>query len=471
MTTDRIVTLRELHAHKESDGSGGSEPYLWTCLVTIAQDLSVRGTPPAIGEARLVMAQGMRAGQTAPVPASVGVRRLRTEDGEEPRGLILVTALLENDETPLQAVEAGYLAFMSEVPSAIQDHLLLLNDPATRDEARSAIADQVAAAVDSAIRGALTTGQKIRVKLGLLNMDDAVDSAVQDLSGAGSTPISLHFAGDTGGRLLRYVDASQTGGGEVSSPQVVGQAGWYDFGRLFAGGPGVIYAVDTAGRLLRYVDASQTGGGEVSSPQVIGQGGWQQFRHLFAGSDPGVIYAVDTAGRLLRYVDASQTGGGEVSSPQVIGQGGWQQFRHLFAGSDPGVIYAVDTAGRLLRYVDASQTGGGEVSSPQVIGQGGWQQFRHLFAGSDPGVIYAVDTAGRLLRYVDASQTGGGEVSSPQVIGQGGWQQFVHLFASGDPGVIYAVDPLVGASEHYEITGDLLVVGVPVDAARAIATR
>jgi len=324
MTTDRIVTLRELHAHKESDGSGGSEPYLWTCLVTIAQDLSVGGTPPAIGEARLVMAQGMRAGQTAPVPASVGVRRLRTEDGEDPRGLILVTALLENDETPLQAVEAGYLAFMSEVPSAIQDHLLLLNDPATRDEARSAIADQVAAAVDSAIRGALTTGQKIRVKLGLLNMDDAVDSAVQDLSGAGSTPISLHFAGDTGGRLLRYVDASQTGGGEVSSPQ--------------------------------------------------------------------------------------------------------------------------------------------------VVGQGGWQQFRQLFAGSDPGVIYAVDTGGRLLRYVDASQTGGGEVSSPQVVGQGGWQQFVHLFAGSDPGVIYAVDPLVGASEHYEITGDLLVVGVRVDGARALAT-
>ncbi|WP_158289931.1 tachylectin-related carbohydrate-binding protein, partial [Micromonospora sp. S4605] len=90
---------------------------------------------------------------------------------------------------------------------------------------------------------------------------------------------------------------------------------------------------------LRYVDASQTGGGDVSNPQIIGQGGWQQFRFLFPGAD-NVIYAVDQAGRLLRYVDASQTGGGDVSNPQIIGQGGWQQFRFLFPGTS-NVIYAV----------------------------------------------------------------------------------------------------------------------------------
>jgi seryl-tRNA synthetase len=42
------------------------------------------------------------------------------------------------------------------------------------------------------------------------------------------------------------------------------------------------------------VDASQTGGGDVSSPQVIGQGGWQQFLFLFSGA-PGVIYAAEKA--------------------------------------------------------------------------------------------------------------------------------------------------------------------------------
>ena len=237
------------------------------------------------------------------------------------------------------------------------------------------------------------------------------------------------------GRLLRYVDASQSGGGDVSNPTVIGLGGWQDFLWLFTNGGNVLYAVDPQGRLLRYVDASQSGGGDVSSPAVIGQGGWQQFRFVFSGLND-VIYAVDQTGRLLRYVDASQSGGGDVSSPAVIGQGGWQQFRALFSGGND-VIYAVDQAGQLLRYVDASQTGGGDVSSPQVIGQGGWQQFRALCSGGN-NVIYAVDQAGQLLRYVDASQSGGGDVSSPQVIGQGGWQQFKFLTASAG-NVVYAV--------------------------------
>ncbi len=52
----------------------------------------------------------------------------------------------------------------------------------------------------------------------------------------------------------------------------------------------------SAGRLLLYHDASQTGGGDVSNPAVIGQGGWQQFKFLFSGGN-GTIYAVDQAER------------------------------------------------------------------------------------------------------------------------------------------------------------------------------
>ncbi|MCI0391821.1 MAG: hypothetical protein MOB07_24010, partial [Acidobacteria bacterium] len=51
-------------------------------------------------------------------------------------------------------------------------------------------------------------------------------------------------------------------------------------------------AVDQQGRLLRYQDASQSGGGDVSNPAVIGQGGWLQFKFLFSGGN-GIIYAVD----------------------------------------------------------------------------------------------------------------------------------------------------------------------------------
>jgi hypothetical protein len=95
------------------------------------------------------------------------------------------------------------------------------------------------------------------------------------------------------GRLLLYFDASQTGGGEVSNPRVIGQAGWADFRFLFAGANQTIYAVDQDGRLLLYHDASQTGGGDVSNPTVIGQADWADFKFLFAGANQA-IYAVVT---------------------------------------------------------------------------------------------------------------------------------------------------------------------------------
>jgi hypothetical protein len=395
----------------------------------------------------------MGAGDSAAIDLNAGTMSRFVQEPLDQMVLILTVGLFEDNDTPEAAVRAGFQAYNSTLQTSITSHLfdLASNDPATVEDARNEIAKQVEDAVYSATKGALSTTEKLKVKLGILTPDSTMGSDSTSFENLVSQPISLTIGDPMGGRLLRYVDASQTGGGDVSSPQVIGRGGWQQFLHLFPGDGDVIYAVDQDGRLLRYVDASQTGGGDVSSPQIVGQGGWQQFKFLFA-SDGNVIYAVDQAGRLLRYVDASQTGGGDVSSPQVVGQGGWLDFVFLFPG-DGNVIYAVDQQGRLLRYVDASQTGGGDVSSPQVIGQGGWRDFLQLFRG-DGNVIYAVDHDGRLLRYVDGSQTGGGDVSAPQVVGQGGWQQFGFLF-KGSGNVIYAAERALSPAHNYEITGNL----------------
>ncbi|MGH9380767.1 MAG: tachylectin-related carbohydrate-binding protein [Thermoanaerobaculia bacterium] len=471
MATDAIITLSRLHCFRENDGTGHSEPYIWPVLLriddtTLETDEDVGVSPPRTGNARIVIKNDMRAGESADIPFSVGELRVRLEDGLMIRRLILAVALWEEDETPGDAVRAGFKAFHSELRAAVADELpgLASVNQADRDESVRIIKERVAAKVESAIRGALTWWQKARVAAGTLNLDDIVDSDfVAFPEQLVSMPFQLTFGIVPSGRLLRYVDASQTGGGDVSSPSVIGQGGWLQFKFLFSGGNNIIYAVDQAGRLLFYRDASQTGGGDVSNPSVIGLGGWQQVRHLFSGGN-GVIYAVDQAGRLLRYLDANQDGTGDVANPAVIGQGGWQQFKFLFPGSN-NVIYAVDQAGRLLRYVDASQTGGGDVSSPSVIGQGGWQVFKFLFSGAN-NVIYAVDQDGRLLRYVDASQTGGGDVSSPSVVGQGGWQVFRFLF-SGDNNVIYAVDQAERKSDEFAIDGELRMIPVVADPCQA----
>jgi hypothetical protein len=389
--TNVVLTLNTLHCNRQPH-SGGSNPYLWPAMVWVNRTTATVGELGILESAcHDVLKHGMKAGDTVAIPASVNQLMRPFSDDLSNYVVILTVGAFHDQDTPNDSVIAGYRAFQSTLQSQIQSHLLQLgsSDPGISEQAQEEIKAAVTAAVTQAIGDSLSLTQKIEVGTGLMTLDSAIGSGSTSFDPIADANFNLIVGDPLGGRLLRYVDASQTGGGDVSSPQVIGQGGWQQFRFLFSGGNNVIYAVDQPGRLLRYVDASQTGGGDVSSPQTIGQGGWQQFRFLFSGGN-NVIYAVDQPGRLLRYVDASQTGGGDVSSPQVIGQGGWQQFRFLFSGSN-NVIYAVDQPGRLLRYVDASQTGGGDVSSPQVIGQGGWQQFGFLFSGVD-NVIYAAET-------------------------------------------------------------------------------
>jgi hypothetical protein len=392
MTTEWVVVLERLRCVREDDGSGHSEPYIWPVLLwidgtTLEDPEKVGVAAPAVDRARVVIKHDMGPGETAPIPGSVGVLSAQVEDGFQ--AMILVVALWEHDETPIVAVKAGFNAFSSELRAAVAARLVELSSSSEEDRAQviKEITEQVYKAVTSAILTVMSQWPQL-----LLLMDDVIGSDIMTLTAlpdpSAPIPISLAFGGELGGRLLLYFDASQSGGGDVSNPRVIGQAGWADFKFLFAGADQTIYAVDEAGRLLLYQDASQTGGGDVSNPTAIGQSGWADFKYLFAGANQA-IYAVDAAGRLLLYFDASQTGGGEVSSPRVIGQGGWADFRFLFAGANQ-TLYAVDEAGRLLLYRDASQSGGGEVSSPTVIGQGGWADFKFLLAGPNQ-TIYAVE--------------------------------------------------------------------------------
>ena len=105
MATDAIITLERLRCIRESDGTGHSEPYIWPTLLsiddnTLATPLLVGVTAPALGNARVVIKNDMRAGQTADIPASVGVLRVRFEDGLAIRRLILAVALWEGTKLP-----------------------------------------------------------------------------------------------------------------------------------------------------------------------------------------------------------------------------------------------------------------------------------------------------------------------------------------------------------------------------------
>ncbi len=212
MATDAIMVLEHLRCIRESDGTGHSEPYIWPVMIridddTLATPALVGVTAPALGNARIVIRDDMKAGQVADIPNQVGVLRVRLDDNQSVRQLLLTVALWENDETPEKAMRDGYQAFVRELGLAVADNLLALNAATTPEQRKpiiEAIKKRVTAKVESAIRNGLTGSQKIQVFLGTLNLDDIISSDFKSFPQVLSQPFSLAFASNGNPASNRY---------------------------------------------------------------------------------------------------------------------------------------------------------------------------------------------------------------------------------------------------------------------------
>ena len=279
------LNLSKLHCVRETDSS--SSPYLWTALVVIDEtSATVNVLTPPVEDSRVVIQNDLHAGQDAAIPSSVGALSVQFDSATK-TDLIAVAVLWQKDDTPGNAVNAGFQAFADALKTAITADLLNLasSDPQTQQAAIDDVKSKVKDRVSSAIENSLSDWQKTEVWLGLLTPDSFIDSSSQVFRPIAPSSFTLTIGGSLGGRLLSYGDAGTPG--NVSSPVVVGFGGWSDFQFLFAGtnalGEDRIYAVDQNGQLLSYGDAGTPG--NVSSPVIVGSGGWSDFMFLFAGQD------------------------------------------------------------------------------------------------------------------------------------------------------------------------------------------
>jgi hypothetical protein len=226
MAVDVTAVLRELRCVRQSE-EGGSEPYIWPILLWVDDTtlmnqgdeiLGVRG--PALSDARVVLEQSMRAGDTAAIPFPLGTLGARLEQTSQTKYVLLVVALLEQDETPETAMWAGCKAFSSELRSALVYHVPALitavkqHDDAELQRMIDMIKERVTAATMSATWNALTAWQKTRVVLQTLNLDDYVAFAYY-LGGAEPKDVELKLRSDNGSDEYR-VAASV----EVHTPTV-----------------------------------------------------------------------------------------------------------------------------------------------------------------------------------------------------------------------------------------------------------
>jgi len=114
MSVQAIVTLNTLRCIKESDrgGSSHSEPYLWPFLAAVSSN-SYETTPTAaiLAECRRIRKQEMKAGQSVLLDFPGNRLTATYQDGQTGQALILIVALLEADDTPEHAIQAGYQAY------------------------------------------------------------------------------------------------------------------------------------------------------------------------------------------------------------------------------------------------------------------------------------------------------------------------------------------------------------------------
>jgi hypothetical protein len=222
-----------------------------------------------------------------------------------------------------------------------------------------------------------------------------------------------------------------TGGGRTPSGQDVDL--FETFKPLPEGTPpkaaGILYAIQ-ARYLYAYVHDADLKF-RVQRKQI--GGGWgNQFRFVFAG-DPGVIYAVTTGGELLAYVHDENFNW--VVTAKHVGSSWGSQFRHIFAGGG-GVIYGVTTGSELVYY--RHDKNWKFVEYGKKIGSGFGPEYARIVSGGD-GRIYAIHKNGTPYYYKhDASLKW---TDQRRVIGSG-WNMdnhFKHLLSPG-AGVVYLTD-------------------------------
>lgn len=206
------LELVQLQCNRQSDGSGGCNPYLWVVLLRIDDD-TLGSSPPVAavypvdpGASRLIVQAGMKAGDTAVVPDMVAHLAAHFRTDSVQRNLILIIALLDQHDTSGTAMDAGYQAFVSEAPIAVGSRLAGLQtpDPTAKAAVIKAITDDIDAKVNNAISSQLSWWDKVQIALHLQTPDRVIATAHQDWEGiapASAGSFSLHFSSGTAPNL------------------------------------------------------------------------------------------------------------------------------------------------------------------------------------------------------------------------------------------------------------------------------
>jgi hypothetical protein len=209
MNTKATITLNVLRCIKESDrgGRSHSEPYVWPFMAILSNnDYATRPLTALYYETRNVLKSEMRAGQSAVLEGPSNRLTATYTPEQHVRHVILVVALWEQDDTPMNVMQEGHQAYLDALHTEIgHKQTALLEAYQTENQAWlqeliEEIRSAVYARVNAAIRAELSGFEKVQIRLGTLNIDDFMASGFAHfrVQPGPIIPFTVRFEGTAG---------------------------------------------------------------------------------------------------------------------------------------------------------------------------------------------------------------------------------------------------------------------------------
>jgi hypothetical protein len=194
MGIDVSITLQDLQCITQDRGSNGSAPYIWPAMAWINTTTGnvIVVAPGGSSLARVVLSNGMKSGDTASIPSTIGVITRRFDDDLANYKTILIVVLWEKRDLSDNSIAAGYNVFPGALQDAIVANLggLVAPDPG---DAINAVKNSVHQQVYDAIYNTLTDAEKVELKTHVITADSNTGNANQPVSTMPNQSFQLTF--------------------------------------------------------------------------------------------------------------------------------------------------------------------------------------------------------------------------------------------------------------------------------------
>jgi hypothetical protein len=208
MGIDVSLTLQDLNCIQQDRGSDGSYPFIWPTMVAIntstATVIVVGSEAPSL--ARVILANGMKSGDSASIPSTVGVITRRFDEDLSNFKIIAIVALLEKRDLSDDEILGGFTVFPGALQDGIEANLagLASTDPTIFQNAINAITDSVHQQVLNAVKARMSGPEQLEYGAGEFVADSVIDTAHAEISTTSDSTFQLTFGNTPGNESNNY---------------------------------------------------------------------------------------------------------------------------------------------------------------------------------------------------------------------------------------------------------------------------